>query len=216
MKALLKKEFLLLHPSYYLGYLSVFFLLIPTYPAAMTFFLPLTISINTYVGYISENNDMIFSSLTPINKKDYIKAKLFMTVFLEVSIMLLSLPVFFIKQMIFSQEMMESIPGIDSILSIYGFSFLCYGIYNFCLWTIYTKTAPKRILATMLSIFIALICFTFFGIVIAYLPNIGKILDYNGEFLYQLLAFLVGMLCYVFLNLFTYHISANTMEKKDL
>ncbi len=216
MKALLKKEFLLLHPIYYIGYLFVLFLLIPTYPAAMTFFLPLTVSINTYVGCITENNDMIFSSLTPINKKDYIKAKLFMTIFLEVTIMLLSLPILFIKQTVFSTNMMESIPGIDSILSIYGYCFLCYGIYNFCLWTIYTKTAPKRILATMLSIFIAFLFFTFFGIVLAYLPNIGKALDYNGEFLYQLLYFLVGMLCFIFLNLLTYHISANNMEKKDL
>ncbi len=216
MKALLKKEFLLMHPVYYLGYSCVLLLLIPTYPAAISFYLPLTFSINIYVGFISENHDMLFSSLTPISKKDYIKAKLFMTIFFEITFMLLSLPFLFVKQLIFTSEMMASIPGIDSIFSLFGCCFLCYGIYNLLVWTIYIKTAPKRMLATLLSLFVSFLFFLFFGIVLAYLPTIGEALDFNGEILYQILYFLIGLLCFVLLNLFTYHICADTMEKKDL
>ncbi len=216
MKALMKKEFLLLNPVFYFGYLAVLLLLLPTYPATITFFLPLTISINSYVACISENNDMTFSSLIPISKKEYVKSKLFMTIFFEVTFMLLSLPILLLKQYLFSTDMMLAIPGLDSILSIFGCSFLSYGIYNLCLWPLYIKTAPKRYLATLLPIFVSFACFSFFGIVLAYLPSVGEALDFGGNILYQILYLLVGLLCFILLNLFTYQVSLDKMEKKDI
>ena len=216
MKSLLKKEFLLLHPVFYIGYLSLFLIFVPSYPLAIVFFMPLTISINAYISTIVDNNDMMFSSLTPISKRDYVKAKLFMIMFFECSYMLLSLPFLFIRQLCFPQDIVTNNPGLDSIISTYGYALLCYALYNMVLLTIFFKTAPKRFLATGLSLLTAELAFCIFGILVAYIPTIGIKLDYGGDILFQVLYLLIGLLFFVLLNAFTFHLCAKEMDKKDL
>lgn len=107
-------------------------------------------------------------------------------------------------------------PGIDSIIATYGYAFLCYAFYNMVLLGIFFKTAPKRFMATGLSLLTAGLTFFFFGILIAYIPTIGAKLDYGGDILIQILYLLIGLLFYVLLNVLTFHICAKEMDKKDL
>ena len=216
MKALLKKEFLLLHPAFYIGYLCLLMIFIPSYPHAVVFFMALTISINVYISTIVENNDMMFSSLILISKRDYVKAKLFMTLFFECSYMLLALPLLFIRKFCYPQDIIMNNPGLDSIISTYGYALLCYAFYNMVLLVIFFKAAPKRFMATGLSLLTAGLTFFFFGILIAYIPTIGAKLDHGGDILIQILYLLIGLLFFVLLNILTFHICAKEMDKKDL
>lgn len=216
MKALLKKEFLLLHPAFYIGYLCLLLIFIPSYPIAVVFFMPLTISINVYISTVVDNNDMMFSSLTPISKRDYVRGKLFMILFFECSYMLLALPLLFIRELCYAQDVIMNNPGLDSIISTYGYTLLCYSFYNMVLLAIFFKTAPKRFMATGLSLLTAGLSFAFFGIMMAYIPTIGVKLDYKGDILFQVLYLLIGALFYVLFNALTFHICTKEMDKKDL
>ena len=57
-------------------------------------------------------------------------------------------------------------PGLDSIISTYGYALLCYAFYNMVLLVIFFKAAPKRFMATGLSLLTAGLTFFFFGILI--------------------------------------------------
>ena len=107
-------------------------------------------------------------------------------------------------------------PGLDSIISTYGYALLCYAFYNMVLLVIFIKAAPKRFMATGLSLLTAGLTFFFFGILIAYIPTIGAKLDHGGDILIQILYLLIGLLFFVLLNILTFHICAKEMDKKDL
>lgn len=215
MKTLLKKEFRLLHPACYLSFLFVALIFIPNYPIAVVFFFPLTVSINIFLSSISENNDLLFCSLLPIRKKDYVRAKLGFILLFELAFLLLSLPMLITRNILFKGSFLPTNPGLDSILSVYGFTFLVYGIYNLALMTIYFHTAPKRVLAYLVSLIIAFVSFTFFGVILAYIPIIGPSLDYGGNSLYQYLYFFLGILIFVLFNHLAYCISCKELKKKD-
>lgn len=216
MKAILKKEFLLLHPAFYLGYLFAAMIFIPNYPLVIAYFLPLTLSINLVITSINENNDLLFSSLLPLRKKDYVKAKMTMILFFELSYLLLTVPLLFLRNYLYQDSFSQTTPGLNSILSVIGCVFLVYGVYNFVLMTIYFKTAPKRILSYLLSLTTALILFSFFGIVLVYLPIIGPSFNLGGSLLYQYLYFIIGILLFLLFNYFSFRLSTKILEKRDL
>ncbi len=215
MKALLKKEFRFLHPACYLSFLFVSLLFIPNYPIAVVFFFPLTVSINIFLSSISENNDLLFCSLLPIRKKDYVRAKLSFILFFELAFLLLSLPLLITRNLLFKDSFLPTNPGIDSILSVYGFTFLVYGLYNVILLTVYFHTAPKRHFAYIVSLIVAFVAFTFFGVILAYIPIIGPSLDYGGDLLYQYLYFFLGLLLFIVFNYVAYKVSCKELKKKD-
>lgn len=211
MKTLLKKEIKLgINPICYFCLAFVLLLFIPSYPLAIVFFFPFTIIANVFLSSIGDNNDLEFSLLLPIRKKDYALAKLLSLNFIELLFLLVSIPFALIRYFLLS-DLYPTTPGFSSFLVIYGSSLIGYGLFNLLLLGIYFKTYPKKGMANLVSIFSTLLVMSLLGIVLAYIPVIGKNLEENN--LMGLIFLLVSIFIYIVLNYLTYIISFRNIDK---
>lgn len=216
MKALINKEFKLgIHPSCYFAFLFPLMVFIPNYPLVVSFIFPLSLFPNVILSLMSENNDLEFSLLLPIGKKQYVASKMFTFLFLELVTVLISVPLV-LSCYFFLPSSLENTPGLTSPLSLYATILIGYGIFNFLLFTIYYKTAPKRIMAYLASLFVTVAWLCFVGIIFAFIPNVGDALNKQAGLMYQLIYFFVGLLLFVIMTILTYFISVKELKNKNL
>ena len=92
MKALLYKEFkLAMHPiCYVFVFLFPLMLLIPNYPIAIGFIYVLTCYPILFLGANKgqQSNDLLYSTLLPVRKKDIVMARIFTVIFMQVVFMI--------------------------------------------------------------------------------------------------------------------------------
>ena len=92
MKALLYKEFkLAMHPICYIFIcLFPFMLLIPSYPIGVGFIYLMSCYPILFLGANKgqQSNDLLYSTLLPIRKKDIVKARIFTVIIMQVAYML--------------------------------------------------------------------------------------------------------------------------------
>ena len=198
MKALIKKELKLgISPACYISLLFALFFFIPAYPLIVVFFFPSTMITNIYISSIGYNNDLEFSLMLPIRKKDYVLSKIFSMLFLQFIFLLLSIP-FMCLRMFLLNGIYPSTPGFTSPFIIYG---------------TYFKTYPKRNLAATISIFAELIIDMFLGLAMFYIPNFGQQLENN--YIMGLIYLLISILVFIVLVYLTYLVSYKNLEKKN-
>ena len=87
MKALLYKEFkLAMHPICYIFIIAFpFMILIPSYPLAVGFIYVLSCYPILFLGANKgqQSNDLLFSTLLPVRKKDIVLARIFTVLFMQ-------------------------------------------------------------------------------------------------------------------------------------
>ena len=93
MKALIYKEFkLAMHPMCYLFIvLFPFMVLIPVYPLGISFIYILTCYPVLFLGANKgqQSNDLLYSTLLPVRKKDIVLARIITVLFMQVASMLI-------------------------------------------------------------------------------------------------------------------------------
>ena len=235
MKALLYKEFkLAMHPICYV-FICLFplMVLIPSYPLGIGFIYLLSCYPILFLGANKgqQSNDLLYSALLPIRKKDIVKARLFTVAimqFVYIALMCALLPLaFMIQDSIIADSIAQSgtaetmIPGIplEGFGSVVAIGLIGFSIADLIFFPIYYKNGKSIVMSTLLTILGFVVYLGIFTIGLPYIPVVGEgflSIFANPNMLWAQFAFLgVALLIYAFLHLAVYKISSKRLERVD-
>lgn len=215
MKYLLKKELTLaLHPTAPLFLMLSAMLLIPNYPYLVAFFYTgLAVFFMCLNG--RENNDIPFTMLLPVAKRDIVRARFTVVVGLELLQILLAVPFAFLRQTIMAEG---NSAGMDANMALFGCALILYGGFNLVFFDVYYNDVNKVGKAFLLS---SVWVFVWIGIVEAcvfVVPFVRDRLDTTGgQYLMEkLLVLAAGAVIYAVCTALAYRRAVESFEKLDI
>lgn len=215
MKNLLKKElFLSLHPTAPIFLILSAMLLIPNYPYYVVFFYTgLAIFFICLSG--RENNDVFYTLMLPVAKKDIVRARFALIVLLEAAQLICAVPFAFIRQ---NMPLPGNQVGMDANIALFGLSLILFGIFNFIFFRIYYSDVNKVGRAFIWSSVVVFVYITAAETCAHVVPFMRDRLDTpDPQFLPEKLAVLAaGLVIYFVLTAVVYHRSVRTFEALDL
>ena len=228
MKALLYKEFkLAMHPIIYVFIgLFPFMVLIPSYPIAVGFIYILSAYPVLFLGANKgqQSNDLLFSTLLPVRKKDIVLARIMTVVIIQVTYMcLMSLlyPVaVLINQSIVADggEVVTN-PGLslNGFVSILAIAIIGFALADLIFFPIYYKNGKSIVMSTLFTILGFAIYLAVFTIVLPFIPGLE---GYQTLLCDSGLGIQFGLLggaivISVGLHFLVYKISSKRLEKVD-
>lgn len=191
MKALIYKEFkLAMHPMCYLFIvLFPFMVLIPIYPLGISFIYILTCYPVLFLGANKgqQSNDLLYSTLLPVRKKDIVLARIITVLFMQVASMLIVSALYPLALLI-NQSMAEAAAAaraagemakdpvnagltLNSFVLVLAFAVLGYALADLIFFPIYYKHGKSIVMSTLFTIigFVLYICI--FTIGLPYVPG---------------------------------------------
>lgn len=212
---LIKKEFKLsMHPTVPIFLSFAAMLMIPNYPYYVTaFYTTLSIFFTCLTG--RENNDITYSLMLPVAKKDIVKGRLLFTMIIEVIQILLFIPFIILNQKINPQG---NVVGTDANIAFIGFTFILYGIFNYVFFSVYYKNVlkvGKAFISSNIAIFIYIVVIE---VLMHVIPFFRDYLDTNDteNVSYKLIVLFAGIILYLLISFVTYKKSSELFEKLDL
>ena len=190
--------------------------LLPGYPILCGVFF-VTLGIFQSFQNAREANDMVFSALLPISKRDVVKGKYLFTCTIELCSGLLMTLAVALRMMVFSDAAVyRSNALMNGNLFALGMAFVGFGLFNLIFVGGFFKTAYKfgrpfvgYIIAVFLTIGIAE--------ALHYIPGFGFLNAFGMEyFAVQLLSMGLGVVFYLAVTLLSYQKACKRFEKIDL
>ncbi|MGG1638373.1 ABC-2 transporter permease [Paenibacillus sp. FSL K6-3182] len=217
MYNLLMKELKLgVSPFFYImPFLTGALMLIPSwlYFLVILYFCFLTIP-NMFAGYKSQN-DLIFTNMLPVTKKDIVKAKVYVIVILEL--------MHIIVAMIYGLITIRLYPNLTYFFfkpsfGFWGLCFVMIAIFNIILISMYYKTAYKYGAATIVSITAAILFAggaEWLGIQNSFVYDLfkGNGTDQLGIHLSILFS---GIVIFAIFTIIAYHIAIKRFQKVEI
>lgn len=210
---LLYKELrLAAHPNLFVFTLLGILVIVPAYPYGMVFLFGCLGPYITFM-YGRETNDIYYTALLPVNKKDTVKAKCLLMVLAQMTQLLISLP--------FAVLRLHVLPdgnpaGIEANIAYYGFGFMIYAVFNLIFLTQFFKTAYKVGKAFILAIIPASIGVIIMEVLV-HIPKFQWLDSVESDMmLKQLPILIIGIIIYIYSMLVAYRVSANRFQKVDL
>lgn len=217
MSNILRKEMRL--SASVLSYLFIAFGLmffIPGYPILCGVFF---VTLGIFQGFQNarEANDIIFSALLPIAKKDVVRGKFLFSCFIELCSFALMTATVILRMTIFSESSVYRNNALmNANLFALGMALLIFGLFNFIFIGGFFKTAykfGKPFMIYMIAAFLTL----GIGEALHYFPGLEILNAFGFEhIILQLGLFGIGALCYVFMTLFSYRRACEHFERIDL
>ena len=230
MKALLYKEFkLAMHPICYV-FIAMFplMILIPSYPIAVGFIYVLTCYPILFLGANKgqQSNDLLYSTLLPIRKKDIVKARIMTVLIMHLAFIALTSALYPVALMINSNITESALAedpmanpitnaglGLNSYVLILAIVLVGFALADLIFFSIYYKNGKSIVMSTLLMILGFVIYLGVFTIGLPYIPGCEWI---NNLPLYvQFIALAVSIIIYALLHLLVYKISSKRLEKVD-
>ena len=190
--------------------------LLPGYPILCGVFF-VTLGIFQSFQNAREANDMVFSALLPISKRDVVKGKYLFTCTIELCSGLLMTLAVALRMTVFSDAAVyRSNALMNGNLFALGMAFVGFGLFNLIFVGGFFKTAYKfgrpfvgYIIAVFLTIGIAE--------ALHYIPGFGFLNAFGMEyFAVQLLSLGLGVMFYLAVTLLSYQKACKRFEKIDL
>ena len=227
MKALLYKEFrLAMHPICYLFIaLFPFMILIPSYPLAVGFIYVLAAYPILFLGANKgqQSNDLLFSTLLPVRKKDIVLARIITVAAMQFAYMLLisalyPLALYINGQMIASGENVQN-PGLglNGFVSILAIGLIGFSLADLIFFPIYYKNGRSIVLSTLLTILGFVLYLAIFTIVLPYIPGLegyATLLCDSGLGV-QFILLAAALIAYAGIHFAIYRISSKRLERVD-
>lgn len=233
MKALLYKEFkLAMHPICYVFMFAFpFMILIPSYPIGIGFIYILSCYPILFLGANKgqQSNDLLYSTLLPIRKKDIVKARIFTVLVMQVIFIILMSALSplsaLVQQNLNAQAAatgakVDQIPGlpISGFVSVLAFGIVGFAVADIIFFPIYYKNGRSIVLSTILMILGFAVYILIFTVVIPYIPIIGE--PYKNFLCDSGLGIQFGLLggaivVSALLHYLIYKISSERLEKVD-
>ena len=228
MKALLYKEFrLAVHPICYLFvFLFPLMMLIPSYPLGTGFIYLLSCYPILFLGANKgqQSNDLLYSTLLPIRKKDIVKARIFTVLILQTVYMLLMSALWPLANFIEQQMLAAKAEGtghaglgLDGFVSLLAIGIIGFALADLIFFPIYYKNGRSIVMSTLLTILGFIV---YLGVFTLAFPKIPGFAWYNkvlaGSGLGVQFAILGGaILLSAALHLLVYRISSKRLEQVD-
>ncbi len=226
MKALLFKELrLAMHPICYVFIaLFPFMILIPSYPIGIGFIYILTCYPILFLGANKgqQSNDLLYSVLLPVRKKDIVLARIMTVILMQVTFMLL-LSALYPLAILINTVVAESastpgefkIPGLglNSYVLLLAIAIIGYALADLIFFPIYYKKGKSIVMSTLLTIigFVVYICL--FTIGLPYIPGLEIM---NNMHIGIQFAILAGAVIFsLVIHIVVYRISSKRLEKVD-
>lgn len=226
MKALIYKEFkLAMHPICYVFiFLFPFMILIPSYPLGVGFIYILACYPVLFLGANKgqQSNDLLFSTLLPVRKKDVVFARIITVFFLQfatILMMLILYPLaFFVRDLIISsgEELIDVGIGLDGFTSLIAIALIGFSLADLTFFPIYYKNGKSIVLSTLLTTLVFVLFIFLFSVFIFYIPGMEWYQNIVlGELWIQFILLFASLIIYVLLHYLVYRISSKRLEKVD-
>lgn len=226
MKALLYKELrLAMHPICYLFiFLFPFMLLIPSYPLGVGFIYILACYPILFLGANKgqQSNDLLYSVLLPVRKKDIVLARIITVIIMQVTFMVLMTALYPLARLVNDAVIQSSskpeeftIPGLglDSFVLLLAIGIVGYAIADLIFFPIYYKNGRSIVMSTLFTILGFVVYIGIFTIALPFIPGLEIM---NSLHLGIQFAILGGAILISFLfHLLVYRISSKRLEKVD-
>ena len=210
---LLYKELrLATHPNLYIFTLLGALVIIPAYPYGMVFIFG---CLGPYISFMygRETNDIYYTSLLPVKKKDTVKAKVLLIVLAQMTQLLISLPFAVLRLYVLPDG---NPAGIEANLAYYGFGFIIYAIFDLIFLTQFFKTAYKVGKAFILAIIPATLGVIIMEVLV-HIPKFKWLDSVEPNIILQQIPILIlGIIFYIFSILLAFRISAKRFQQVDL
>lgn len=211
---LLKKDFVLsAHPTLYMFMFIGALVLVPAYPYGMVFFFG---CLGLYFSTLNsrENNDIFYSAILPLEKKDIVKGKCLFFITFELIQIIITTLIAFIKISFIDSSQNEV--GIECNIAFLGFGFIIYSVFNYIFLTKLYKSSYKIGMPFVISVIFVILAIILMEVIshISYFSWIDGIVF--NDLQKQIPILIVGLILFIFINILTYKKAAQNFEKVDL
>ncbi len=229
MKALLYKEFkLAMHPICYL-FICVFplMVLIPSYPLGIGFIYVLTCYPILFLGANKgqQSNDLLYSTLLPIRKKDIVLARIVTVITMQVAFMLIMsclypLALYFHEMIALDPKADIEIPGfgLEGYVTVLGIAIIGFALADLIFFPIYYKNGKSIVMSTLFTILGFVVYIGVFTIGLPYIPFLAPVMEVFNTFryLWAQFAFLgVAIVISFLIHCIVYKVAAKRLEQVD-
>ena len=225
MKALLYKEFkLAMHPICYL-FIALFplMILIPGYPLAIGFIYVLSCYPILFLGANKgqQSNDLLFSTLLPVRKKDIVLARIITVIFMQVAfmvIMSLLYPIAYnVTGNIVDEETGKVLQNagfnLNSYVLVLAIALVGFALADLIFFPIYYKHGKSIVMSTLLTILGFVV---YLGVTTIALPYIIGVEASNSIPLWiQFIALAGAIVLSALIHILVYRISSKLLERVD-
>ena len=231
MKALLYKEFrLAFHPICYIFvFLFPLMILIPKYPIGVGFIYILTCYPIIFLGANKgqQSNDLLFSTLQPVRKKDIVLARIITIAIMQFVYIALLAALNPLGQLIAenipadpsSPLQMLSVPGIErsGIVNLLAIGIVGFTIADIIFFPIYYKNGKSIVMSTLFTIFGFVAYIALFTIAFCYIPGMEWYYEFMSfaDLWIQFIVLAGALVIYVAVHFLVYKISARRLERVD-
>ena len=222
MKALIYKEFkLAMHPIIYLFVFAFpLMILIPSFPLAVGFIYILSAYPILFLGANKgqQSNDLLFSTLLPVRKKDIVMARIITVAILQFTYMLMLCALFPLALLIHNSIPGDKIPGLglNAFVSVLAIAVVGYSLADLIFFPIYYKHGKSIVMSTLLTLLGFIVYLGIFTIIIAFIPGMEWYKDtLSGELWIQFIVLGIALLFYVAIHFIVYKVSSKRLEKVD-
>ena len=189
---------------------------IPGYPVLCGVFF-VTLGIFQSFQNTRETNDILFSALLPIAKKDVVKGKYLFVCFIELCALVLMCIAVILRMTVLADAVVYRANAMmNANLFALGMAFVIFGLFNAIFVGGFFKTAYK--IGPPFVTYI-IVCFVVIGIseALHHFPGLEKVNAFGTEALsLQVLLLLAGMIAYILITWFSYKKACSNFEKIDL
>ena len=217
MRDIMRKDMkLCASPLSYLFILFGLMFFLPGYPVLCGAFF---VTLGLYQGfqYAREANDIVFSALLPIGKKDVVRGKYLFVCFIEACGLLLMLAAALIRMTALADAVVyRSNALMNANFFALGGAFLAFGLFHAVFLGGFFRTAYKLgrpFITYIIAVFLAI------GVLEAahHVPGLEAVNAFGFEhFGLQAALLLAGIAAYLLLTLFSYRSACSHFEKLDL
>lgn len=217
MKNILKKELTL--SASILSYLFILFgfmFFIPGYPILCGVFF-VTLGIFQSFQNAREANDVVFSALLPIAKKDVVKGKFLFSCFIELCSILLMVTTTLIRMTVLEDVVVyRNNAMMNANFFALGMALFIFGLFNLIFIGGFFKTAYKFGKPFVTHIIVAFVMIGI-GEALHHIPGLETINAFGFEdFGLQFGLFALGVMTYIVLTVLSYRCACRNFERIDL
>lgn len=193
-----------------------FMFFIPGYPILCGVFF-VTLGIFQSFQNAREANDILYSALLPIAKKDVVKGKYLFSCFIELCSFALLVVITMLRMTIFSESpVYRNNVLMNANPFALGMALLIFGLFNFIFIGGFFKTAYKFGKSFLIYIITAFLTIGV-GEALHHFPGLDNLNVFGFEHIMLQLGLLgIGALCYVLMTLISYRNACEHFEKIDL
>ncbi len=189
---------------------------IPGYPILCGVFF-VTLGIFQSFQNTRETNDILFSALLPIAKKDVVKGKYLFVCFIELCALVLMCIAVILRMTVLADAVVYRANALmNANLFALGMAFVIFGLFNAVFVGGFFKTAykigPPFVAYIIVAFSVIVVCEILFHI-----PGLEKLNAFGTEALaLQVLLLLAGIIAYILITWFSYKKACRNFEKIDL